>query len=164
MEKISRSTEAIAWMLAKRGRTQLDASAKFGISQGAVSSTKAREDHAILVCEKSPAMVEKVYRVLDENPEQTYRGVAYKLGIEETEARSIMLGLRVKRIRDEVRFRESDANMDVNEETATGLRYSYATGLTDGARNMRETCAKMAEVVGGEHGAAIAVAIRSVEV
>lgn len=160
MRKNSQSTEAVAWMTAKYGRTQLDAAAKFGISQGAISSTKAREDHALLICEKYPDVVEKVCRVLDANPIQTSRGVAFKLGIAEAEARAILLGLRVKFIRDEAKYKESGAPMDVTAETEVGIRHGYATGR----KEMREQCAKIAEMIGGEHGAAVAAAIRSVEV
>lgn len=160
MRKNSQSTEAVAWMMAKYGRTQLDAAERFGISQGAISSTKAREDHAILVCEKFPDTVEKVCKILDSNPKQTPRGVAFKLGITEAEARSILLGLRVKFIRDEAKYRESGAPMDVTAENEIAIRHGYDTGR----REMRETCAKIAEMVGGEHGAAVAASIRAVEV
>jgi hypothetical protein len=160
MRKISQSTEAVAWMLAKDGRTQLDAAAKFGISQGAISSTKSREDHAILVCERSPRLVDGMLRVLDENPKQVPRGAAYKLGIEESEARAILLGLRVKKARDEARHLESGAHMDVSADMEVGLRNGYIRGRREGLA----AAAKIAEMVGGEHGAAVAAAIRSVEV
>jgi S1-C subfamily serine protease len=160
MKKISRSTEAIAWMTAKLGRTQLDASAKFGISQGAISSTKAREDHAILFCEKFPDLVDRVLKVLDVNPQQAPRGVAYKLGVPEPDARLVLLGLNIRAVRSEAQFRESAANMDANDDIKVGARHGYDCGRRDGLA----AAAKIAEMVGGEYGAAIAAAIRSVEV
>ena len=157
MKKISRSTEAIAWMTAKMGRTQNDAAAKFGISQGAISSTKVREDHALLFCEKFPDVVDRVLKVLDVNPQQAPKGVAYKLGIPEPDARLILLGLNVKAIRSDAKFRESAANMDANEDLRIGAQHGYEQGRRDGM----EHAAKLVEIMGGEHGAPFAAAIRA---
>lgn len=67
-----------------------------------------------------------------------------------------------------VKFNISPADLrSAYRGQATVLRrFKLASGqmLADPVADMREKCARIAETTGGEHGAAIAAAIRSVEV
>lgn len=157
MKRISTSTEAIAWMLAKRGRTQIDAAEKFGISQGAISSTKSREDRAIMLCERMPEVVEKAHQILAEDPTRTERSVAYKLNLMEAEARSIVLGIHAKTVRAEAAFKESGGSL---AGTPDGIEAASRFGYEAGRRKAFEEAALIAEAIGGEHGAHVAAAIR----
>lgn len=157
MKRISTSTEAIAWMLAKRGRTQIDAAMKFGISQGAISSTKAREDNAILLCERMPEIAEKARQILSEDPTRTAKSVAYKLNLPEADARSITLGLHAKTVRADAAFKESEAGvLDAPEGLDAASRFGYEAGR----RAAFGEAAFLAETIGGEYGAHVAAAIR----
>lgn len=157
MKQVSISTEAIAWMLAKRGRTQITAANKFGISQGAISSTKAREDCAILLCERKPELTEKAHQILKEDPMRTARGVAYKLNIPDVEARQIVLGLHAKAARKDAEIKEAGADMtDAPDGFDAASRFGYERGRAA----MREEAAFLAETIGGEHGVHVAAAIR----
>ena len=161
MKRASLSTEAIAWMLAKRGRTQSIAANKFGISQGAISSTKAREDSAILLCERMPEVAEKALHILKEDPTRTARSVAYKLNLPDAEARKIVLGLHAKAARSGAVFRESEGCMsDVPDGMEEGARFGHDAGRREGRADMREEAALIAEAIGGEHGVYVAAAIR----
>lgn len=161
MKQASESTKAIAWMLAKRGRTQIDAANKFGISQGAISSTKAREDNAILLCERMPEIAEKALHILKEDPMRTARGVAYKLNLPDAEARQIVLGLHAKAARQDAVFRESEGHMsDVPDGMEEGARFGHDAGRREGRADMREEAAMLAETIGGEYGVFVAAAIR----
>lgn len=161
MKRTSTSTDAIAWMMARRGRTQTDASDKFGISQGAISSTKSREDRAILLCERIPEVTEKAYQILKDDPTRTARSVAYKLGLSDVDARALVLGIHAKTVRETAVFRESDANMsDVPPGLEAASRFGYDAGKREGRLNALEDAAFVAEAVGGEYGAAIALVLR----
>lgn len=138
--KISNTTKAIAWMLSNPDRTQVAAANEFGISQSAISSVKMREDFAIEYCTTVPVLVEKVFQAIQVNPTRTSRGLAHSLDMEEKDVRLVMLGLRAKTTRDEA-LRDLPPKIDP-------------------AAEMREKCAKMVEMIGGEHGAAMATAIR----
>ncbi len=143
MSKISTSTAAVAWMVAKAGRTQTDAADKFGITQGAISSTKAREDRAILLCESMPEIVEKAYGILKADPTRTSRSVAYLLELLEPQAKSIVLGIHAKEARNAARYREALGKVDTP--------------------SIQEQCAIIAEAIGGEYGGHIATAIRALQ-
>lgn len=159
IRKTSTSTEAIAWMLAKRGRTQIDAAEKFGISQGAISSTKSREDNAILLCERMPQVTEAAHRILKDDPTRTARSVSYKLGIPDAEARKIVLGLHAKAARKDAEIKEAGADMsDAPDGFDAASRFWYEKGRAA----MREEAAILAEAIGSEYGATVAAAIRGV--
>lgn len=161
MKQPSTSTEAIAWMLAKRGRTQNDAANKFGISQGAISSTKSREDSAILLCERMPQVTEAAYLMLKEDPTRTARGVAYKLNLPDAEARQIVLGIHAAKARHDAVSRESEGCMsDVPDGMEEAARFDNANVRREARADMREEAAFLAESIGGEHGAHVAAAIR----
>lgn len=157
MKQASASTEAIAWMLAKRGRTQTDAAERFAISQGAISSTKAREDRAILLCERMPEVVEEAHRILKEDPTRTARSVAYKLNLPDAEARQIVLGLHAKAVRKDAEIREAGADMP---DAPDGLGAASRFGYEAGRRAAFDEAAFLAETIGGEYGAHVAAAIR----
>lgn len=142
-KKISDTSRAVAWMMADTNRTQVEAANKFGISQSGISNTKAREDFAIHYCETVPAMVEKIHTLLTQDPLRSVSSICQITGIDGADARLILLGLRAKATRNE----------------ALLGRVAH-----DPVAEMREKCAKIAEMVGGEHGALIAEVIRSVGV
>lgn len=143
VKKISDTSKAVAWMLADPNRTQVDAANMFGISQSGISSMRAREDFAIHYCEKVPDIVERVHLLLAADPTRSPKGIAYSVGIKESEARLVMLGLRTKTARDEARRGMLDEPDPVDA--------------------MREKCAKIAEMIGGDHGASVALAIRGIQ-
>lgn len=157
MKQASTSTKAIAWMLAKRGRTQTTAANQFCISQGAISSTKAREDSAILLCERMPEIAEKALHMLKEDPTRTARSVAYKLNLPDVEARHIVLGLHAKAARKDAEIKEAGADMtDAPDGFDAASRFGYERGRV----TMREEAAFLAETIGGEFGVHVAAAIR----
>lgn len=145
VKQISDTSKAVAWMLADPNRTQVDAANMFGISQSGISSMRAREDFAIHYCETVPDIVEKVHLLRVADPTRSAKGIAYSIGIKESDARLIMLGLRTK-----------TARQDAIREGAGELS-------ADPVAEMREKCAVLVEMIGGEHGAAMAVAIRGLQ-
>lgn len=142
-KQISDTAKAVAWMLADPNRTQVDAANMFGISQSGISSMKAREDFAIHYCETVPDAVEKVYQLLEADPTRSASGLSHAVGMKASEIRLIMLGLRAKSARNEALL-------------------GIAT-VANSAEEMREKCAALVEMIGGEHGAAMAVAIRGLQ-
>jgi hypothetical protein len=157
MKQVSTSTQAIAWMLAKRGRTQNDASDKFGISQGAISCTKSREDNAILLCERMPDVAKAAHEILKDDPTRTARAVSYKLGLPDAEARKIVLGLHAKAAREDAFYKEAGADM---KDAPDGMDAASRFGFARGRESMREDAAVVVESIGGEYGAIVAAAIR----
>lgn len=140
MHKTSNTSKAIAWMLADPNRTQVAAANEFGISQSGISSVKMREDFAIEYCRSVPDLVEKATRDIAADPTRTHRGLAYTLNIGDSDAKRLLLGIRVLAVRDEA------------------LR--NLPQKVDPAAEMREKCAVLAETIGGEYGGYVAAAIR----
>lgn len=148
MRQISNSTKAIAWMLAMDGRTQIDAAKEFGISQGAISCTMVRENHAIDFCKSAPDLVEQVHQMLGTNPLLTAKGVAYLLKMDERDARLILLGLRTQSLRDEVWRKERGDAPAKSYDCMIGRREAF------------DEAARVAESIGGEHGVIVAQVLR----
>jgi len=162
MAKLSASSRASAWLAADKTRTQSDAARKFGITQGAISSTKAREDHAIATCIEMPELVAKVSEILHKNPLQTHKGIATFTGCDEGTARIILLGIQAQKARADVMYDDSGANMgDVTDDMAAGSRYGYDCGFEHGVKKRTEDAAQLMRMIGGEHGEAMAQAIEA---
>lgn len=151
--KIHKVTEAVAWVTQTSGRTQVEASFKFGVSQGAISNKRREEEFAKINCEKIPDKVKMARAYLDANPLGTWRGVAIHCGTDEPGAKQLCIVVMANMAREIYPLQNVAHRVDTTS--------AQQQGVERGRQLAKQECAQLARLVGGEHGESIAQAIEA---
>lgn len=142
---MSKTQDAIDYMTRNPGTTQYAAAKKFNIGQSAVSVTLAKNEIDVCVFQSVGAdTLDKVSAKFISNPGMSSASVAKFFDLSPNTLRAAYRGR-------EILARRAMLAQDIKIDDHTEGKYS-----------MREQCAKMVEMVGGEHAASIALAVRSI--
>lgn len=141
----NKTSEALEWLAVTENATVREAATRFGISVPTIYAGRSIEANRMRALEEvGPDVCDKVAKRAEEFPSENLIHLATYFEVP------------LDKLRDAMTARETLARRSVTRKKSSEYINGYKEGLA--------AAAKIAEMIGGEHGAAVAASIRSVEV
>ena len=148
---MSQLQKAVDYFYANPNMSKNSVATKFNVGNGNFYTVLKKHDSEVSIFnEIGVGKLNQIDAWFGGNPGATLNTVAFKFGIPINTLRAAYRGQEIAARRTRL------ANGHVEPEHSADCRSGYSAGM--------EQAAKIAEMVGGEHGAAVATAIRSVGV